>query len=107
MAEKPTAPARRPRAQRDRINFRVDARIKARAQEAARLLGQDLSTFAESALAEKAQVVIEREERIVLSERDFTLFVSAIENPAPLSSRLKDAAQDYKESRREHPELGL
>lgn len=96
---------RRPRAERDRLNFRIDARIKQRAEDAALLLGQDLSTFAEAALNEKAQAVIEREERIVLSERDFALFVDAIENPKPVGARLKAAAQDYETVRREQPEL--
>lgn len=99
------AAVRRPRAERDRLNFRIDARIKQRAEDAALLLGQDLSTFAEAALNEKAQAVIEREERIVLSERDFALFVDAIENPQPVGARLKAAAQNYKTVRREQPEL--
>ena len=95
----------RPRAERDRINFRIDARIKARAEDAAQILGQDLSTFAESALNEKAQAVIEREERIVLSERDFALFADALENPKPIGARLQAAAENYKAGRREQPEL--
>lgn len=100
-----TVAPRRPRAERDRLNFRVDARIKARAEEAALLLGQDLSTFAESALDEKAQAVIAREEKLVLSERDFALFLEAIDNPKPASDRLKDAAQKFKTTQRAHPEL--
>ena len=96
---------RRPRAERDRLNFRIDSRIKQRAEEAAQLLGQDLSTFAETALNEKAQAVIEREERLVLSERDFALFTQAIENPPPVSNRLKAAAKEYKAVRRQQPEL--
>ena len=103
-SSKSVAP-RRVRAERDRLHFRVDARIKARAEEAALLLGQDLSTFAESALDEKAQAVIAREEKLVLSKRDFALFLDAIDNPKPANSRLQDAAQGFKTVRRENPEL--
>lgn len=97
--------ARRPRAERDRLNFRIDARIKQRAEDAAQLLGQDLSTFAETAINEKAQAVIEREARIVMSERDFARFMDALDNPEPPNDRLKAAAEKYKAVRRQHPEL--
>ena len=95
----------RPRAARDRVHFRIDARIKERAQNAATLLGQDFSTFAESALDEKAREIIEREEKIVLSERDFALFSEAIANPQPVGARLREAAEKYNAIRRDHPEL--
>jgi uncharacterized protein (DUF1778 family) len=65
-----------------RLNCRVSARIKHRAEEAAALLGQSITDFTESALADKAQAVLERHERIVLSERDFARFVAAIAKPA-------------------------
>lgn len=96
---------RRARAERDRVHFRVDARIKQRAEEAALILGQDLSTFAESALDEKAQAVIAREEKLVLSERDFARFVEAIENPARPNQKLLDAAELFNGARRQNPEL--
>ncbi len=96
---------RRPRAERDRLHFRIDARIKQRAEEAARILGQDLSTFAEIALDEKAQAVVAREETLVLSERAFARFVEAIENPAPPNQQLRDAAASFKATRRQQPEL--
>lgn len=42
---------------------------------------------------------------IRLSERDFALFMAAINNPKPPNARLKAAAEDYKIVRREQPEL--
>jgi uncharacterized protein (DUF1778 family) len=98
---------RRPSAERERLNFRLDARIKQRAEDAAALLGQDLSTFAESALDEKAQAVIERAERLVLSERDFARFVDSLNDPKPAGARLKAAAEEYKAQSRQHPEANL
>ena len=89
---------------RDRLSCRIDPKIKQRAEEAATLLGQDLTAFTETALNEKAQAVIEREERIVLSERDFVRFVEALDNPKPVSAKLKEAAAQYKAIQRQHPE---
>jgi uncharacterized protein (DUF1778 family) len=112
--EKTTAAAKRPRPQRsarrapadrDRLNCRIDTRIKQRAEDAASLLGQNLSTFTESALNEKASQVLEREEAIMLSDRDFTRFLAAIEDPKPVGARLKAAAEEYKTISRQHPEL--
>ena len=91
--------------QRDRLSCRIDPKIKQRAEEAATLLGQDLTAFTETALNEKAQAVIEREEKILLSARDFAHFKEAIENPQPPNNRLKAAAEEYKAVRRQQPEL--
>ncbi len=96
--------ARRPAAERERLNFRLDARIKQRAEDAAAILGQDLSTFAESALDEKAQAVIEREERLVLSEQDFARFVDSLNNPAPPTQKLIEARRAVRQMRQEQPE---
>ena len=79
-----------------RLNCRVDARIKQRAEEAARLLGQSITDFTEAALAEKAQAVFERAGRIELSERDFDRFVEAINRPAAPTPALQEAAEEYR-----------
>ena len=55
----PEATSRRRPMQRDRLSCRIDPKIKQRAEDAALLLGQDLTAFTESALNEKAQAVIE------------------------------------------------
>jgi uncharacterized protein (DUF1778 family) len=87
-----------------RINCRVSARIKHQAEEAAALLGQSITDFTESALADKAQAVLERHERITLSDRDFALFVAMIENPDEPTEELKSAIADY---RKRFPEDGF
>lgn len=92
------------RVSRARLECRINPTIKERAEQAAMLLGQDLTAFTESALNEKAQAVIEREEKIVLSQRDFEQFVKAIEAPDSPNDRLKAAAEAYKATRSEHPE---
>ena len=92
---------------RDRLNCRIDRRIKARAEEAATLLGQDLTAFTETALNEKAQEVLEREERIVLSERDFERFVESINNPQPPTPALVAARRAYRQLQAEFPDHNL
>ena len=99
-----TTTPHRPRAERDRLNFRIDARIKARAEDAAQILGQDLSTFAESALDEKAQAVIAHEEKLILSDQDFEKFVAALDKaPAPTPA-LVAARRTLGQLREAHPE---
>ncbi|MDQ3813875.1 MAG: DUF1778 domain-containing protein [Armatimonadota bacterium] len=99
-----TTAARQRRASRDRLNCRIDTRIKQRAEEAASLLGQDLTAFTETALNEKAQEVLEREARIVLSERDFQRFLDSINHPDPPTPELQRARQAYRQMSQEHPE---
>lgn len=78
-----------------RLSCRVSSRIKHQAEEAAAILGQSITDFTESALADKAQAVLERHERITLSERDFARFVAAIENPEPPTQALRDAVSEF------------
>ncbi len=86
-----------------RLNCRVSAAIKRRAEEAAGILGQSITAFTETALAEKAEEVFSRASRIQMSERDFELFVKSIESaPAP-TAKLRKAAQAYKKLRARSP----
>jgi len=55
-----------------------------------------MTDFTESALAEKAQAVIDKQERITLSERDFVKFVAAIDNPKPPTRALREAISEYR-----------
>ena len=89
---------------RDRLSCRIDAQIKQRAEDAALLLGQDLTAFTESALNEKAQAVMEQEEKLILSAQEFKKFVAALDNsPAPTSA-LVAARQSLRQLQGEHPE---
>ena len=87
-----------------RLNCRVSASIKRRAEEAAEILGQSITAFAETALAEKAEEVFTRFGRIQLSERDFRMFVKAIGNPPGPTAKLRKAAAAYKKLRARNPE---
>ena len=90
-----------------RLSCRVSMRIKQRAEEAASLLGQSITDFTESALEEKAQAVLERHERIMLSERDFAHFAALIETPPPPTSELREAMAEYGKLKAARPEANL
>lgn len=87
-----------------RLSCRVNRRIKQQAEEAAALLGQSITDFTEAALAEKAEAVFERFERIRLSEQDFARFVAAITTPKPPTAELAAAMQEYERQRAEEPD---
>jgi len=87
-----------------RINCRVSASIKRRAEEAAEILGQSITAFTETALAEKAGDVFSRMGAIRLSERDFQNFVKAINDPPRPTAKLRKAAAAYKRLRSRDPE---
>lgn len=51
----------------DRINCRIRPLIKARAEAGAQALGQSITAFTETALAEKAHSVLAEQERMVVA----------------------------------------
>ena len=87
-----------------RLSCRVNPRIKQRAEEAAALLGQSITTFTEVALTEKAEAVFERFQHLQLSERDFEHFVATITATKPPTGELVTAMQDYERQRALEPE---
>jgi uncharacterized protein (DUF1778 family) len=87
-----------------RINCRVSLSIKRRAEEAAEILGQSITAFTETALAEKAEKVFSRFGAIRFSERDFQRFVKAINSPPHPTAKLRKAAAEYKRLSARNPE---
>jgi uncharacterized protein (DUF1778 family) len=86
-----------------RLNCRISATIKQRAEEAAQLLGQSITAFTEAALAEKSREVLEQNEKITLSQRDFDKFVAAINEPPVPTPALARAMRRYEEQREGEP----
>jgi len=86
-----------------RLNCRVSASIKLRAEEAARVLGQSVTAFTETALAEKAESVLARLGAIQLTERDFQHFLKAIEGSRRPTTKLRKAASEYRNLRAANP----
>ena len=87
-----------------RLNCRIGAPIKRRAEEAAAILGQSITSFTETALAEKSEQVFSRFGSIQFSERDFQRFLKAINHAPRPTAKLRKAAAEYKGLRSRHPE---
>ena len=63
-----------------------------------------MTDFTEAALEEKAEAVLEQFHKILLSERDFERFVTAITTPKPPTAELVAAMQEYDRQRAQEPD---
>ena len=90
-----------PRAVADsgRVEFRIDPDAKAKLARAAALEHLDLTAFILRAALPAAQIVIDRAERVVLTERDSLKVLRVLENPPPANSRLRRAAANLAKTR--------
>ena len=79
--------------QSERIEIRIRAADKARINRAASMVGLDLTSFVRERVLEAANTAIEREERIVLSERDAIRILEYLEGPAEPNEYLLKAAR--------------
>lgn len=80
-----------------RIDLRVTAEQKSLLEQAASLSGVSLSAYTLLHLLPQAQQDIENQERLMLSNRDRNLFLSAMANPIKLKGRLKTAIAKYQQ----------
>jgi uncharacterized protein (DUF1778 family) len=80
-----------------RIDLRVTAEQKSLLEQAASLSGVSLSAYTLLHLLPQAQQDIENRERLMLSNRDRNLFLSAMANPIKLKGRLKTAIAEYQQ----------
>jgi uncharacterized protein (DUF1778 family) len=64
-----------------RLAFRMKPELKERIEEAAALLGLNLTDFVLSTLSERASEVVERHRYITLSDRDRNRFLEALNRP--------------------------
>jgi len=88
-----------------RMNFRLATDIKERIARAAALTGQDLTEFAVSALSEKADVIIERHDQMLLGSKDYNFFLDAlaettVSEPSEPSERSRAVAERYRQGTR-------
>ena len=76
------------------FNIRMALENKTKIVRAARAVNQSLTEFAEAAVVQRAEEVLERQERIALSERDFEQFVRLMTADAePTETALREAAE--------------
>ncbi len=80
--------------QSTQFNIRMAVENKIKVERAARAANQSLTEFAEVAVVERAEEVLARQERILLSDRDFTRFVELMTaETAPTETALREAAE--------------
>lgn len=74
-----------------RFDLKMDADEKAFVAKAAALMGITMAGFVRMAAKEKAQVLLESESRLTLSQRDFTSFANALDGAFAPNPALKAA----------------
>lgn len=89
-------------ATQSRLNVRLTTAIKERVVKAAALNGQDLTEFAVAVLSEKANLIIEKHDNLLLSREDHDYFLKALNEPniSEPSERSRIAAQKYRRGTR-------
>lgn len=81
-----------------RLNFPLPADLKTTIEEAAACLGQSVSDFAVSTLAQTARNIIEQHQVTRLSNRDRDTFMALLDDAdARPNKALKAAAKRYKD----------
>jgi uncharacterized protein (DUF1778 family) len=74
-----------------RFDLKMDADEKAIVAKAAALMGTTMAGFVRAAAKEKAQILLDREERVTLSGRDFSAFARALDTAFAPNPALKAA----------------
>lgn len=80
-----------------RIELRIKPREKALLSRAAALEHEDLTGFILKTVLPAAERIIERTERLELSERDSLRVLELLENPPKPSAKLRRAAKRHRE----------
>ena len=76
-----------------RFDLKLDAEDKDLLARAASLMGTTMSGFVRSAAKEKAQTLLDQESRVILSQRDFVAFNTAIQGAFAPNPALQSALQ--------------
>ena len=88
-------------AKQDRIGARVPRDVYETLCRAAELTGATVNQFLVQSALKEAQAVIEREETIRLSPRDWHWLLDLIENPPKPNAKLKAAMKRYQNAKRD------
>lgn len=88
-------------AKQDRIGARVPHEVYETLCRAAELTGATVNQFLVQAALKEAQEVIEREEVIRLSPRDWNWLLDLMESPPKPNAKLKAAMKRYQEAKRD------
>jgi uncharacterized protein (DUF1778 family) len=82
-----------------RLTTRITPHVQEKLQMAADLMGATLNQFVVQAAMEKAEKVIDSEERITLTRRESLRLMELLENPPPRNEKLQKLMAKYKERR--------
>ena len=85
----------------DRIGARVPRDVYETLCRAAELTGATVNQFLVQSALKEAQAIIEREEIIRLSPRDWNWLLELIENPPKPNTKLKSAMKRYQKAKRD------
>ena len=85
-------------AKQERIGARVPHEVYETLCRAAELTGATVNQFLVQSALKEAQAVIEREEIIRLSPRDWNWLLGLLENPPPPNARLQTALDRYQKA---------
>lgn len=88
-------------AKQDRIGARVPHAVYETLCRAAELTGATVNQFLVQAALKEAQTVIEREDVIRLSPRDWNWLLNLMENPPKPNAKLKAALKRYQKAKRD------
>lgn len=88
-------------AKQDRIGARVPHEVYEMLCRAAELTGATVNQFLVQSALKEAQAVIEREEVIRLSPRDWNWLLDLLENPPKPNARLQAAMERYQKARQD------
>lgn len=89
-------------AKQDRIGARVPHEVYETLCRAAELTGATVNQFLVQSALKEAQAVIEREEVIRLSPRDWNWLLDLLENPPQPNARLQAALERYQKAQRDY-----
>ena len=85
----------------DRIGARVPHEVYTTLCRAAELTGATVNQFLVQAALKEAHAVIEQEEVIRLSRRDWSWLLELMDNPPHPNARLQSALRRYREAKRD------
>ena len=91
-----SAKASKPNASNQNIRARVPEEMKQRWQTAASLRGMSLTNFVIASTHKAAEDIIEKEEKIKLTQRDQMLLVEMLLNPPKANEAMKNILTRYK-----------
>ena len=87
-------------AKQERIGARVPREVYETLQRAAELTGATVNQFLVQAALKEARTVIEREDVLRLSSRDWAWLLELLDKPQALNPRLKAAMNRYHKAKR-------